>query len=469
MRFYFLALVFLAFIAPNSIAKKNIVILAGPPSHGWNEHEFPAGAQTIADALNASQLEIEAKAITDWPENEAILSGIDAVVLYSDGIDDHIAKGKAAYLHHLYEQGTGIAVLHFALEPNDPELAAFFDKTIGGRFQVDWSVNPVWTLRESILANHAIANGVHSFEITDEWYYHIRFADTDAINPILTAHPPADSLGQDGPRSGNPNVRKALAERIPQTLAWTKISPENQRGFGFTGGHYLHNWNNDAFRRLVVNGIAWTAGVEIPPNGIASKRTTFVRHPDLSRAIAYNDLEDIELHLQHDPEALNRIGKSKLAPLHEAILRKKTEAARMLVEKGANINQPDRSGTPPLHIAINRKLPKVAETLIQSGADLTAKDKNGWTALHLAAAKNTVEIAKLIIEFGADIHILSTAGGTPLHEAAASGGADMVQLLLDAGIDSNVISNHNVTALDIAKEYKNEAASELLSIKKTVQ
>jgi hypothetical protein len=47
------------------------------------------------------------------------------------------------------------------------------------------------------------------------------------------------------------------------------------RGFGLTGGHSHWNWANDPFRTVVLNGIVWTAGIEVPPSGVVSKVPTF--------------------------------------------------------------------------------------------------------------------------------------------------------------------------------------------------
>ena len=58
---------------------------------------------------------------------------------------------------------------------------------------------------------------------------------------------------------------------------------------------------------------------------------------------------------------------------------------------------------------------------------------------------------------------LSELGGTPLHEAAASGGAELIKLLLDAKVDPTIKSKTGVTALDIAKEFKNQPAIDALS------
>ena len=58
---------------------------------------------------------------------------------------------------------------------------------------------------------------------------------------------------------------------------------------------------------------------------------------------------------------------------------------------------------------------------------------------------------------------LSELGGTPLHEAAASGGAEIIRLFLDHKVNPAVVSKQGVTALDIAKQYKNQPAIDELS------
>jgi ankyrin repeat protein len=58
---------------------------------------------------------------------------------------------------------------------------------------------------------------------------------------------------------------------------------------------------------------------------------------------------------------------------------------------------------------------------------------------------------------------LSALGGTPLHEAATGGSKELIVLLLMAKIDPSVKSKTGVTALDLAKEYKNQPAIDALS------
>ena len=94
------------------------------------------------------------------------------------------------------------------------------------------------------------------------------------VTPILSALPGADTLKRkDGAHSGNPAVRKAVLEdKQPQHLAWAFVRGDGVgRGFGFTGGHFHSNWQNDDFRKLVLNAIVWSAKVDVPGNGVASQ------------------------------------------------------------------------------------------------------------------------------------------------------------------------------------------------------
>jgi type 1 glutamine amidotransferase len=77
----------------------------------------------------------------------------------------------------------------------------------------------------------------------------------------------------DGPHEGNPAVREAVKRGELQVMAWACERQDGGRGFGFTGGHYHHNWGNDDVRKLVLNAILWTAKVEVPAAGVACQVT----------------------------------------------------------------------------------------------------------------------------------------------------------------------------------------------------
>lgn len=441
-------------------AERHVLLIAGPASHGPGAHEHEAGLEVLAQHLESSGLGISTKVVLGWPDDDAMVAAADALVIYSDGLGKHVAKGEHEALLSRVAAGKSHAVIHFALEPGEPQLAAALNAAIGGHFEVNWSVNPMWDLKEPILAAHPITRGVSPFEVRDEFYYHMRFRES-GVTPILQAHPPAASLGaEDGPRSGNPVLRAALANKEPQTLAWISENPGGSRGFGFTGGHFHALWLNDDYRKLIVNAIAWTAGVEIPEGGIPGKISPDPVHANIDIALARGDLDDVMRHVAADPELLNK--GEKRPPLPHAILRNNAEIALHLIAAGADVDIADGAGRTPLHLAVERNHAELCAALLKAGANPRMRDRTGWTPLHHAAARNRLDVARALLDGGADLTTLSEGGGTPLHEAAASGGAEIIQLFLDRGVDRSVRSKTDVTALDIAKEFKNEAAIRLL-------
>jgi type 1 glutamine amidotransferase len=74
----------------------------------------------------------------------------------------------------------------------------------------------------------------------------------------------------DGLRSGNPAVRKAVANGETQHVAWAYERQKGGRGFGFTGGHNHVSWQDDNYRKIMLNAILWTAGMQVPENGVNS-------------------------------------------------------------------------------------------------------------------------------------------------------------------------------------------------------
>ena len=52
-------------------------------------------------------------------------------------------------------------------------------------------------------------------------------------------------------------------------IGWVYERPHSKggRSFGFVGGHFHDNFGIRAFRQAVVNGILWTAHIDIPEKG----------------------------------------------------------------------------------------------------------------------------------------------------------------------------------------------------------
>src|SRR5882724_2363314 len=187
-----LLLLSLLALAPNigRTADKKIVMIAGKPSHGPGEHEHHAGLLLFQKCLaEVPGIKVEVYA-NGWPSNPAALEGAAAVVFYSDGGPGHPALqgDHLQQIGALMKQGTGLACIHYAIEPTMTNGETEFLDWIGGCFEINRSVNPNWEAGLKIASDHPIARGVKPFTMRDEWYFNMRFRDgMKGVTPILTA------------------------------------------------------------------------------------------------------------------------------------------------------------------------------------------------------------------------------------------------------------------------------------------
>ena len=254
--------------------RKKLVLVAGNASHGPGEHEFRAGVKLLEKCLDSSGGQVVTAAYDHgWPADATAFDNADGIFFFADGGGGHpvLQSNRLAMVDALAKRGIGIACLHYAVEVPKEKGGPEFLNWMGGYFEPHWSVNPHWMLAKTELAkDHPITRGVKPFETNDEWYYHMRFKEPQSkVVSILSAVPPNDTRERpDGPHSNNPTVRAGKGSR--EVLAWAYERPEGGRGFGCTGAHFHRNWANDDFRRLMLNALVWTTGLDVPAEGIAS-------------------------------------------------------------------------------------------------------------------------------------------------------------------------------------------------------
>ncbi len=248
-------------------------------SHGFGKHEYAAGSQLIGDWLEeAYPGMVESRYSIGWPADEAgFFKGADAVIFFCTGGGRHLVMGHTKQFDKLMRSGTGIACLHYGVEVPKGVAGEGMLNWMGGYFETNWSVNPHWIPSFEVYPDHEAARGLKAFKMDDEWYFHMRFKEgMKGVTPILSAPAPASTMSRrDGPHSGNPAVRAAVAAGKHQHVAWAYQRGKDYnegRGFGFTGLHYHWNWEEDNFRKCVLNGVAWAAKLPIPKNGVETPR-----------------------------------------------------------------------------------------------------------------------------------------------------------------------------------------------------
>ncbi len=170
-------------------------------------------------------------------------------------------------------------------------------------------------------------------------------------------------------------------------------------------------------------------------------------YDDFISAVTFDQPATIEKLLARglDPNTPNEKG---VPGLLIAIQSPSPKSAMLLAQHPkTNVNASNQHGETALMLAaINNQL-ELAKVLIERGADV---NKPGWTPLHYAATRGHREMMRLLIENDAYIDSEAENGNTPLMMAAATGSPLSVKLLLEEGADPTLVNTSNASALDIA-------------------
>jgi putative membrane-bound dehydrogenase-like protein len=268
------ALFFLSAFASFANDKTNILFIAGDTKHRHGIHEFKAGSMLLADALNKSGLNINAKVHWyGWPEDESIFEGVDACVIYADGGGNF--GEKYAVLDENVKKGMGIMFMHYGVHPTKEVGEKYYKPWIGGYYDDAYSVNPSWIADLKINKAHPASRGLDkTVKVFDELYWNMNMDhDCDACSNIASAVPTKQNMVRYGSsKFWNKSAYDKLGTEQP--IIYCRDPKEGSRGAGFVGGHYHNNWAIDDYRKLVLNTIAWVAKVEVPETGVPSQKVT---------------------------------------------------------------------------------------------------------------------------------------------------------------------------------------------------
>lgn len=270
---------------------RNLVLIAGQPSHPPGQHEFRAGTRLLQASLaGVNGLSVDAYD-RGWVSGEGVIAEAHAVVVFADGGPRHplLQDDRLRQVARLVGRGGGVGLMHYATEVPADAGAAEVDSWVGGHYEDRFSCNPIWNARFDKFPNHPITRGVEPFETTDEWYINVRFGGSSALADTEIAHfwPILESTPTDKVRAGpyvsppGPYPHIVAAAGRPEVLMWAVERRDGGRGFGLTGGHFHENWGNPQFRKVVLNALVWVTGVDVPSGGVSSEVTGEALRRDL--------------------------------------------------------------------------------------------------------------------------------------------------------------------------------------------
>ncbi|KAJ7274220.1 ankyrin repeat-containing domain protein [Mycena rebaudengoi] len=138
------------------------------------------------------------------------------------------------------------------------------------------------------------------------------------------------------------------------------------------------------------------------------------------------------------------------------------EVARLLVERGADVNAQGGEDGSALQAASTKGHQEIVRLLIELGADVNAQGGEYGSALQAASAEGHQEIVRLLIELGADINAQGGGYGSALQAASEGGHEEIVRLLIELGANMNAQGKLFDNALQAASAGGNQAVVRLL-------
>lgn len=246
-----------------------VLVVVGPSDHPPGSHEVAAGGRLMGDCLEKSTnaADFKCHVVTAWPSERALLESVKSVVFIGDTFPGERLPNSEVVMRDLdamMGRGCGIVCVHYATGLRAEDVAADGDhpllRWMGGYFatrcqhhQSIARIYPEATIAPADDA-HPLRRGWKTFTVHDEPYINNYF-------------------GKDGNRLAV-NVTPIAVSMLPpenphrEIVAWAVERPDGGRGFGIVMPHFYRNWRQEDLRTLIMNGIVWTSGRDVPEQGV---------------------------------------------------------------------------------------------------------------------------------------------------------------------------------------------------------
>ncbi|KAI6187781.1 Palmitoyltransferase [Aphelenchoides besseyi] len=216
------------------------------------------------------------------------------------------------------------------------------------------------------------------------------------------------------------------------------------------------------------------------------------------RAAQIGDIDALRSMLDSQTISPGAVDSDDCSLLHWAAINNRVELAKLLIERGAEVNAIGGVLTStPLHWAARHGHANMIALLVQNGANAEIRDGEGFTALHIAAQFGSTPVVAYLVASGQSLNSLDSSNMTPLmwaafkvqnvnplgvllkfgadvnrtdsnfyntalHWAAVAGNICAIRELLKTGANLEALNRQNETPLDIARHQGHTTAVRVL-------
>ena len=152
---------------------------------------------------------------------------------------------------------------------------------------------------------------------------------------------------------------------------------------------------------------------------------------DVFEAAALGNEERLRELIAADPACVRAWSGDGGTALHFAAFFRQPGAARLLIERGAEVAVHARGfgRVAPIHSAAASRSREIVQMLLERGAPVDDVQEGGWTALMSAAHSGDRELAELLLAHGADPRKKAEDGSDAIGKADEAGHTDLADQL----------------------------------------
>ncbi|HEX5105647.1 MAG TPA: ThuA domain-containing protein [Pirellulaceae bacterium] len=223
-----------------------ILFIGKQPDHPYGSHMYLHTCGVLAKCAELTP-GVEAVVSDGWPEDAEQFKDVKAIVVYTSPAADLLLGGPHRdEVEKLLKSGVGLVTIHWASSVNKDNferLGPAWLSYLGGTWVSNVGLSGGKSTLKQLVPDHPICRGWKEYEFEDEYY----------LNPTIEKAKPLLAVTE---RGGKEVI-----------VGWAHERDGGGRAFATTLGHPYRNFQDERFRRMIVNGILWAAHVEVPEEG----------------------------------------------------------------------------------------------------------------------------------------------------------------------------------------------------------